>query len=84
MTLMRKLARWMRVLSVAAWLHPCVFVYCGTRYSCYTGVLCYAAVCMIIDRRVMQDKARRASVDCFAVSSAGLRPAVRLQTARAV
>lgn len=45
-------------------------------------VLCYAVVCMIIDRRVMQDKAQCASVDCFAVSAAGSRIVVSLQTAR--
>ncbi|CAB1427607.1 unnamed protein product [Pleuronectes platessa] len=49
-----------------------------------TVVLCYAVVCMIIDQRVMQDKAQCASVDCFAVSTAGSRIVVSLQTAKAV
>lgn len=49
-----------------------------------TVAMCNAAVCMIIDQRVMQDKAQRASVDCFVVSAAGSRIVVSLQTAQAV
>lgn len=37
---------------------------------------------MIIDQRVMQDKAQCASVDCFAVRTAGSRIVVSLQTAK--
>lgn len=72
---------------VRVWLHPDVFVYAGGRAGpgiAVTVVSCYAVVCMIIDQRVMQDNAQCASVDCFAVSTAGSRIVVSLQTAKAV
>lgn len=49
-----------------------------------TAAVCSAVVCTIIDQRVMEDKARCASVDCFAVRAAGSRIVVSLQTAMAV
>lgn len=64
-----------------------MFVYAGRQAGpgiAVTVVSCYAVVCMIIDQRVMQDKAQCASVDCFAVSTAGSRIVVSLQTAKAV
>lgn len=64
-----------------------MFVYAGRRAGsgiAVTVVMCCAVVCMIIDQCVMQDKAQCASVDCFAVSTAGSRVVVSLQTARAV
>lgn len=64
-----------------------MFVYAGGRVGpgiAVTVAMCNAAVCMIIDQRVMQDKAQRASVDCFVVSTAGSRIVVSLQTAEAV
>lgn len=73
--------------SDGVWLHPGVFVYASKQAGpgiAVTVVLCYAVVCMIIDQRVMQDKAQCASVDCFAVSTAGSRIVVSLQTAKAV
>lgn len=64
-------------------IQACLLMQAGPGIA-VTAVLCYAVVCMIIDQRVMQDKARCASVDCFAVSTAGSRIVVSLQTAKAV
>lgn len=75
------------LLLVFVWLHPGVFVDAGRQAGpgiAVTALLCYVVVCMIIDQRVMQDKARCASVDCFAVSTAGRRIVVSLRTAKAV
>lgn len=76
-------------VSLLQWasLHPGAFV-CACRPAGRQIQLlqlqwcCYAVVCMIIDQRVMQDKAQCASVDCFAVRTAGSRIVVSLQTAK--
>lgn len=49
-----------------------------------TVAMCAAVVCTIIDQRVIEDKARCATVDCFAVRAAGSRIVVSLQPAKAV
>lgn len=74
-------------MSVAPSVQACLFMQTGGWAGpgiTVTVVLCYVVVCMIIDQRVMQDKAQCASVDCFAVSTAGSRIVVSLQTAKAV
>lgn len=74
-------------LNESGSIQACLFMQAGGWAGpgiAVTVVMCCAAVCMIIDQRVMQDKAQCASVDCFAVSTAESRIVVSLQTAKAV